>query len=129
MICFVGGSAFQVTRMGGREWGISLALGFVAIPLGALIRLIPNEPWARKFRKLRLVPTPEMLPTIHPDAVPGIPFAVDQVRDNLSTFAKLRGGRMRGSSFVRESRSTRPDLARPDSVCVPLNHSKDRGND
>ena len=30
--------------MGAKEWIISLALGFVALPLGALIRFIPNEP-------------------------------------------------------------------------------------
>ena len=47
-----------------------------------------------------------------PDAEPGFAFAVDRVRDNLSTFSKLRGGRMRASSFVRKSRSAAPN---PDS--------------
>ncbi|KAG1804284.1 hypothetical protein EV424DRAFT_1300201, partial [Suillus variegatus] len=42
VIVFIGGTAFQVTCIAGREWGISLALGFVSIPLGALIRLLPN---------------------------------------------------------------------------------------
>ena len=109
LICFVGGSAFEVTRMGIREWAISLALGCVSLPLGALIRLAPNEPCERVFKKLRLLPKPEVLPTVRPDAQPGFLFAVDQVRDNLGTFAKLRGGRMRGSSFVRKSRSAHPD--------------------
>ena len=40
--------------MGTREWVISLALGFVPLPLGALIRLIPNEPCERAFKKLQL---------------------------------------------------------------------------
>jgi Ca2+-transporting ATPase len=109
LICFVGGSAFDVTRIGIREWGISLALGCVSLPLGALIRIAPNEPCERIFKKLRLLPKPEVLPTVRPDAEPGFSFAVDQVRDNLGTFAKLRGGRMRGSSFVRKSRSACPD--------------------
>jgi Ca2+-transporting ATPase len=109
MICFVGGSAFDVTRIGVREWGISLALGCISLPLGALIRLSPNEPCERVFKKLRLLPKPEVLPTTRPGAEPGFSFAVDQVRDNLSTFANLRGGRMRGSSFVRKSRSAWPD--------------------
>jgi Ca2+-transporting ATPase len=95
--------------MGGREWAISLALGFVSLPLGALIRLIPNEPCACIFVKLRLLPKPEAPPTMHPDAEPGSAFAMDRVRDNLSTFSKLRGGRMRGSSFVRKSRAAAPD--------------------
>ena len=109
MICFVGGSAFNVTRMGTREWGISLALGCVSLPLGAIIRLIPNEPCERIFKMLGLLPKPEVLPTVRPNAVPGFSFAVDQVRDNLGTFAKLHGGRMRGSSFARKSRSACPN--------------------
>ncbi|KAH9049396.1 hypothetical protein EDB84DRAFT_1672687 [Lactarius hengduanensis] len=35
--------AFGVTHMGTREWVISLILASVSLPLGALIRLIPNE--------------------------------------------------------------------------------------
>jgi len=33
-----------VTHIGGCEWGISLALGFLSIPLGPLIRLFPIGP-------------------------------------------------------------------------------------
>jgi Ca2+-transporting ATPase len=51
-----------------------------------------------------------------PDVEPGFAFAVDRVRDNLSTFSKLRGGRMRGSSFVRKSRSAAPDPDGPHLV-------------
>ena len=102
--------------MGGREWGISLALGVVAIPLGALIRLTPNEPCKRAFEKLRLLPKPEPPPTVFPDAEPGFTFAQEQVRDNLSTFARHRDGRMRGSSFVGKSRSAGPDSASPHVV-------------
>ena len=121
MICFVGGSAFRVTRMGGKEWGISLVLGGTCLPLGALIRLVPNEPCKRGFAKLRLLPKADAPPTMLPDAEAGFAFAERQTRDNLSTFAKLCCGRMRGSPFVRESRSAnsgpegpRPAYASPD---------------
>lgn len=116
IICIIGGAAFQVTRMGAKEWIISLALGFVALPLGALIRLIPNEPCERVFVKLRLLSKPEEEPMFPPDVESGFAFAVDRVRDNLGTFAKLRGGRMRGSSFVRKSRSAAPDPDGPHLV-------------
>jgi P-type Ca2+ transporter type 2C len=43
LIVFVGGAAFQVTRIGGRESGIALVLGVVSIPLGALVRLLPSK--------------------------------------------------------------------------------------
>ena len=96
--------------MGAKEWIISLALGFVAFPLGALIRLIPNEPCERVFVKLRLLPKPEGIrePTFPSGVESGFAFAVDHVRDNLGTFAGLRGGRMRSSSSVRKRRSTAP---------------------
>ncbi|KAH9174623.1 hypothetical protein EDB89DRAFT_1817962, partial [Lactarius sanguifluus] len=42
LICSLG-SAFGVTYMGAREWVVSLTLASVSLPLGALIRLIPNE--------------------------------------------------------------------------------------
>jgi hypothetical protein len=41
---FVGGAAFSVTPISGRDWGISIAFGFLSIPVGALIRTIPNDP-------------------------------------------------------------------------------------
>jgi Ca2+-transporting ATPase len=59
--------------------------------------------------KLRLLPKPEEGPTFPPDVESGFVFTVDRVRDNLSTFARLRGGRMSGSSFVRMSCSAAPD--------------------
>lgn len=102
---FVGGAAFQVTHIGSREWGISLGLGAVSLPLGALIRLLPNEPFERLFTWVRLIPRTEELPTVRPDSE--WTQAIELVRDNLATFANVRGGRVRSSSFVGKSRSAR----------------------
>lgn len=106
VIVFIGGAAFQVTRIGAREWGISLGLGAVSLPLGALIRLLPNEPFERLFISSRLLPRPEELPTVKPDAAEWN-SAIELVRDNLATFSNVRGGRVRSSSFVGKSRSAR----------------------
>ena len=108
LIVFVGGAAFQVTRIGGREWGISLALGVVSIPWGAVIRLMPVRFFEKLFKAVRLMSEPEVLPTVQPDKdKDGWPGAIDRVRDNLSTFSNIRGGRLRSSSFVIKSRSQR----------------------
>ena len=104
MIVFIGGAAFQVTRIGAREWGISLALGVVSIPLGVIIRLIPTAPCERLFVKMRLLPNPEVLPTKRSDEWNP---AIELVRDNLRIFAHLRGGRVRSSSLVAKSRKAR----------------------
>jgi Ca2+-transporting ATPase len=110
MIVFVGGAAFHVTSITGKEWGISIALGFVSIPLGALIRCIPNGPCERLFIMLHILPNPaSLLPTAKEPtesaAGKNWNYAIDRVTDNLGTFANVRGGRMRGSSFVDRSRS------------------------
>lgn len=115
--------------MGGKEWAISLVLGCMSLPLGALIRLTPSEPCKRVFEKLRLLPKPDAPPTMFPDAEPGFAFAEGQMRDNLSTFASLRGGRMRGSSFVRTHRSANPDPEVPRLVYVLPDHLKGCAND
>ena len=116
LIVFVGGAAFQVTRVGGHEWGISLALGFVSIPLGIALRLIPNGPVERFFIKIRLMPNPEVLPTTRDDGAEWN-SAIQMVRDNLGTFAHVRGARMRASSYVDKSRKVK---RQPTSQAVSL---------
>jgi len=107
LIVLVGASAFQVTHIGGREWGISIALGVVSLPLGALIRLLPNEPFEKVFNAVGLLGRREVLPTVRPADSSEWNSAITLVRDNLNTFANVRGGRLRSSSFVVRSRSAR----------------------
>ena len=107
LIVFIGGAAFQVTPLRGREWGISLALGIVSIPLGALVRLMPNEPHEKLFKRLGFFGKQDevILPTNSEEAQRVRDCVVEAV-DNLGTFANLRGGRLRSSSFVNNSRSS-----------------------
>ncbi|KAL6301353.1 calcium-translocating P-type ATPase [Sparassis latifolia] len=114
LIVFVGGAAFSVTRISGRDWGISLALGVVSIPLGALLRFIPNAPVERFLKAIRLMSNPEVLPTTRPDTEWN--SAIELVRDNLNTFSHVRGGRMRASSYVGKSRKAHA----PPQSRVPL---------
>jgi Ca2+-transporting ATPase len=83
--------------MGTREWVISVALGCVPLPLGALIRLIPNEPCERAFEKLQLLPMPELLPTTRPDTELGSSSAANPLR---GTSAELPRGCMHESYQV-----------------------------
>lgn len=43
MIVFVGGAALDVERLGGAEWAISILLGILTLPLGCIIRAIPDS--------------------------------------------------------------------------------------
>lgn len=43
LIIFVGGPAFKITPLNGKEWGLSIALGAISLPFGAFIRKVPDE--------------------------------------------------------------------------------------
>ena len=43
LIIFIGGRAISVTRLNGPQWGISVILGALSIPVAMLIRLIPDR--------------------------------------------------------------------------------------
>jgi len=109
--------------MNGRDWGISIALGVMSIPIGFLIRMIPNKPCERFLIWTRILPDPNKLPTSHPQAdAERWDDAIELVRDNLTTFSNLRGGRVRASSFVGQSRRTALSQAGI-QLYVSVNHS------
>ncbi|KAK4118045.1 calcium-translocating P-type ATPase [Parathielavia appendiculata] len=45
LIIFVGGEAFRITRLNGVEWALSIGLGAISLPAGAVIRKFPDA-WA-----------------------------------------------------------------------------------
>jgi Ca2+-transporting ATPase len=112
LIVEVGGAAFQVVRIYGRDWGISLVVGFMSIPIGALVRVLPTEPFHRFLIKIKVFDDPAMLPTTtEVEEVVEEKYeynpALSKVKDNLNTFANIRGGRVRASTIVTRSRTAR----------------------
>jgi len=72
----------------------------VCIPLGALIRLMPNEPFERLFILMRLLPKAgSYLPDVRPDFE-----CTSAIERERGEFANLRGGRLHSSSFVLKNR-------------------------
>jgi hypothetical protein len=41
---FVGGTAFSIERQTGLQWAIAVVIGFLSIPIGAALRLVPDAP-------------------------------------------------------------------------------------
>ncbi|KAK3503343.1 putative calcium p-type ATPase NCA-3 [Neurospora crassa] len=60
LIIFVGGEAFKITRLNGKEWGMSIGLGAISIPWGALIRKFPDR-WAEAMMPHVHIPIPKIL--------------------------------------------------------------------
>ena len=80
---------FQVTRIEGREWGISIALGFVSIPWGSIIRLLPTKPFEWLFKAMRLIHEEALLPFVAPG------------REGLGgVLSNIRSGGLKSSGFL-----------------------------
>ncbi|RKP05214.1 hypothetical protein THASP1DRAFT_20077, partial [Thamnocephalis sphaerospora] len=88
-----GGYAFSTTPLTGVQWAVCLVIGLVSLPIGALVRLLPDSifrcigPLARlqddQFRN----PERDVLYEWKKD--------IRDVRTELSVFRALRGGRLR----------------------------------
>lgn len=96
MIVFVGGRAFSVTRINGAQWAYSIVLGALSIPVGAIIRMVPDELIRRcipGFLKRRR--TPELVISDE--------FQWNQslleIREELAFIKKVRGGRLSNLKF------------------------------
>ena len=55
MIMFVGGRAFSIERINGKDWGISIVLSALCLPWAILIRLFPDL-WFEKVVKVTTWP-------------------------------------------------------------------------
>ncbi|KAK4100093.1 calcium-translocating P-type ATPase [Parathielavia hyrcaniae] len=105
LIIFLGGDAFVVVRLNGAQWAISLVLGFMSIPVGILIRLVPDN-WVRVcVRWLPRLPTwgrtrarvpDEEASDVGAEAAAGrdLGSALFTVRDDLAFLKRVRGGRI-----------------------------------
>ena len=99
MIVFVGGRAFSVRRLNGAQWAYSLVLGAFSIPVGMIIRLIPDELF------LKLVPygwLRKSEPKTDPEDEQRFEWnpALQEIRQELVFLRRLRGGRLNQIKFA-----------------------------
>lgn len=98
MIIFIGGQAFAVERLNGVQWAISIILGSLSIPVGIVIRLIPDElvrrilPWTRHKKK-----APQLV--VSDDDRFEWNQAIEGIREELAFLKRLRGGRLNAIKF------------------------------
>jgi Ca2+-transporting ATPase len=97
LIIFVGGVAFSVTRLNGAQWGYSIVLGFLSLPVGMIVRLIPDE-LVRKcvpdwFKRKS---TPEVVVS---DEDYQWNQGLLEIRDELAFIKRIRGGRLSNLKF------------------------------
>lgn len=92
LIINFGGAAFSTTRLNFQQWLVSVAIGLISLPSGALIRLIPDS--AIKFllpRRRRRIMLAEDDHQPHDHHAPhNLQEAFSGIRDNLRFFKTLR---------------------------------------
>ena len=107
LIVMVGSDAFQIAREGQTPlmWGVAIFLGVLSIPVGVIIRLIPDE------LVERLVPS--SFKRKHDSKVPGLTVSDDErfesypepfadVRDELAWLKRIKGGRLNNLKFAMQ---------------------------
>ena len=100
LIVFVGGAAFGVTQINRQQWAVSIILGFLSLPFGAIIRLIPND-FIKIFIPRKLLGRKRKTTIIDEERIteewnP----VIDEVRDELWFIKRVRNKRRLGSIGV-----------------------------
>lgn len=136
MIIFVGGKAFNVVHLNGAQWAYSIILGFLSIPVGACIRLVPDE------LLMSLIPSYLMNRNKNPEVTISdeeehfqFPKPLADVKEELTFLKKYKGGRLNNLRFAMQQtrdqllpRSRSNSRSRDNSV-APTTNSDDPNRD
>ncbi|KAK1980057.1 calcium-translocating P-type ATPase [Colletotrichum cereale] len=107
LIVFFGGAAFKVEPLNGPQWAISIVLGFLSIPVGILIRLVPDavfvaivRPFAWCWSKIPKWKRKKKTEDEDAEALGGVKDALMEIRDDLAFLKRIKGGRVSQISEV-----------------------------
>jgi Ca2+-transporting ATPase len=104
MIIYIGGKAFSVTRLNGAQWGCSIVLGVLSIPIGAVIRLVPDELILKllpDWFKGRGTKGPQV--TVEDEEQQFyFPKPLSDVKEELSFLKRVKGGRLNNLVFAMQ---------------------------
>lgn len=130
LIIFVGGAAFSIQKgsQTPEMWAIAIVLGFLSIPVGIIIRLIPDSILAAlvpAFLKRRARKVPGL--TISDEDMAMYPEPLADVRGELNFIRRMKGGRLNNLRFAiahpkeayEMQRSRSPSHSRDNSLQVP----------
>ena len=117
---FIGGQAFSIHRINGPQWGYSIILGALSIPVAVIIRLVPDELFARMIPRMpvRRKANPELIiEDDDEDRMPQWNPALEDIREELTFLKKIRGGRMSELAYK---------LQHPRQMLLPRSRSPSR---
>ncbi|KAL2150881.1 hypothetical protein VTH82DRAFT_7444 [Thermothelomyces myriococcoides] len=106
LIVMVGGDAFRIEHQTAVMWGIAIVLGVLSIPVGVIIRLIPDAfieslvPafWRRKGDSK----APNVTVSDDDDRFQAYPAPLAEVREELAWLKRVKGGRLNNLKFAMQ---------------------------
>ena len=98
MIIFVGRRALSVTPLNGAQWSISIVLGALSVPIGLVIRLVPDALVARILPRMTRKKPPQVVVTDEEQRYEWNQ-GIEGIREELYFLKKLRGGRLNAIKF------------------------------
>lgn len=113
LIIFVGGEAFKIIPLNGKEWGLSIGLGAISVPWGAAVRKFPDS-WAESIGRTAAWPFSKLyalLPSFKKnkqkdvtveDGKVGERKDSDKFRPPLRMMSSIRGPRVRQHMGIRQ---------------------------
>ncbi|KAG0649903.1 Calcium-transporting ATPase 2 [Hyphodiscus hymeniophilus] len=108
LIIFIGGKAFAVVHLNGAQWAYSIVLGFLSIPVGAVIRLVPDELLLRIIPEyIRSRPKGPEVTISDEEEQFRFPKPLADVKEELSFLKRVKGGRLNNLRFaMQQTRDT-----------------------
>lgn len=113
LIVFVGGEAFKIIPLDGKEWGLSIGLGAISVPWGAAVRKFPDS-WAETIGRTAAWPFSKLyalLPTFKKNKKNDVMLEdgkaeerkdPDNIRPPLRMMSSIRGPRVRQHIGLRQ---------------------------
>lgn len=102
LIVFIGGAAFSVKELNKAQWAYCVVLGFLSIPIGVVIRLIPDDfllSLVPGFLKSRPGKSPE-LKLSDEERQFTFPQPLRDIKEELSFLKRVKGGRLNNLKFA-----------------------------
>lgn len=105
LIVLVGGDVFQIAPQGQTPamWGYAIVLGLLSIPVGVVIRLIPDAILLHlipDYLKRRSTKVPGVTVSDDDERFSNYPLALGEVRDELAFLKRVKGGRINNLKFA-----------------------------
>lgn len=100
IIVMIGGRALQVVRLNGAQWGYSIALGFLSIPVAVITRCVPDDAFRKIIpRRWQLQVTTSMSVESGESQEKDWNSAILAIREEMKVLSWVYGGRLHACNW------------------------------